>query len=78
MVLAVPEILDFQAVQVCLEAQDFQVALVFQVQVALILIPVQQDQVQSLYLLQLVRSCRPVLFYLRALFNNQVHIFLLE
>ena len=77
--LEVPEILDFQGVQVYLEAQDF---LVFQVALTfpevLILIPVQQALVQVLYRVQLVRFCHPVLFYHRALFNNQVHIFLLE
>ena len=39
---------------------------------------VQLLEAQSPYRLQLVRSCHLVLFYHRALFNNQVHIFLLE
>ena len=74
--LAVLEIQDFQAVQLCLEAQDFQVALAFLE--ALILIQVQKALAQSLYRLQLVRSCHPDLFYHQALFNNQVHKILLE
>ena len=67
---------EFQAAQVYLEAQDFQVALIFPE--VLILIPVQQALAQVLYRVQLVRSCHLVLFYHRALFNNQVHIFPLE
>tara|TARA_A100001388_G_C28502893_1_gene372477 strand:- start:306 stop:587 length:282 start_codon:yes stop_codon:yes gene_type:complete len=74
--LEVPEILDFQAVQVYLEAQEFQVDLIFPE--VLILIPVQQALAQVLYRVQLVRSCHLVLFYHQALFNNQVHIFPLE
>ena len=74
--LEVQEILDFQAVQVCLEAQDFRVGLVFLE--VLILIPAQLAPAQVQYRVQLVRSCHPVLFYHRALFNNQVHIFPLE
>ena len=74
--LEVPETLEFQAAQVYLEAQDFQVALIFPE--VLILIPVQQALAQVLYRVQLVRSCHLVLFYHRALFNNQVHIFPLE
>ena len=74
--LEVPEILDFQAVQVCLEAQEFQVALIFPE--ALILILVQQALAQVLYRVQLVRSCHLVLCYHRALFNNQVHMCPLE
>ena len=74
--LEVPETLDFQAAQVYLEAQEFQAALIFPE--VLILIPVQQALAQVLYRVQLVRSCHLVLFYHRALFNNQVHIFPLE
>ena len=74
--LEVREILDFQAVQVCLEAQDFRVGQVFLE--VLILIPVQLAPAQVQYRVQLVHSCHPVLFYHRALFNNQVHIFPLE
>ena len=62
---------------------DFQVAQEFQMlQVALAVLDFLAVQLyleaQSPYRLQLVRSCHPVLFYHRALSNNQVHIFLLE
>ena len=75
---------EFRVVQetLVLAVLDFQVAQEFQMlQVALAVLDflaVQLLEAQSPYRLQLVRSCHPVLFYHRALSNNQVHIFLLE
>ena len=84
-------VLDFQVAQefrvvqeiLVLAVLDFQVAQEFQMlQVALAVLDFLAVQLyleaQSPYRLQLVRSCHPVLFYHRALSNNQVHIFLLE